>query len=123
MKVIAAKQSVIASLRELRLRLDDWHNRLRLIGALSQATVDLRKHVRHTLDLIHQFKDVRNCAFHFGDPVEDPDSLVELYEYVEAFDLDKLNEMLRALMDFGFRMHQDALFAAERREKQGSAGS
>jgi hypothetical protein len=123
MKLIAAKQTVIASLRELRLRLDDWHNRLKVKGALSQETIDFRKEVLHTLDRIHQFKDVRNCAFHFGDPLEAPDKLMELYEYVQEFNLDDLNKMLRALRDLGLKMRQDALLAAEQLEKQGQAGS
>jgi hypothetical protein len=45
MKVVAAKQIVVASLRELRLRLDEWHNRLRVKGVLSQTTVDLRRRI------------------------------------------------------------------------------
>ncbi len=118
MNVIAAKQIVIASLRELRLRLDKWHNKLKVMGALSQPTIDFRKEVLPVLDRIHQFKDVRNCAFHFGDPLEPPDDLVAMYEYVKSFDLDDLNEMLRALSQFGLKMQQDALLAAERLEKQ-----
>jgi hypothetical protein len=76
MKVIAAKQIVIASLWELRLRLDDWNSKLRDMGALSQKTIDLRRRHRQLLDRIHQFREVRNCAFHFGDPLETPDNLV-----------------------------------------------
>lgn len=121
MRVIAAKQIVIASLRELRLRLDDWNKKLREMNALSEKTIELRRQHRQLLDRIHQFKDVRNCAFHFGDPLEPPDDLVALYEYVQGFDLDDLNTMLRALYDLVLQMRQDALAAAERLEKQ--AGS
>lgn len=118
MKVIAAKQIMIASLRELRLMLDLWNGKLRDMGALSQTIIDLRRQHRQTLDRIHQFKDVRNCAFHFGDPLETPDKLVELYEYVQGFDLDDLNAMLRALYDLVLQMRQEAALAAERLEKQ-----
>ncbi len=123
MKVIAAKQAVVASLRELRLMLDGWNEKLRRMGALSQATIDLRKQHRQTLDRIHQFKEVRNCAFHFGDPLEAPDDLAALYEYVRGFDLDDLNRMLRALYDLVLQMRQDALLAAERLEKQSQPNS
>ncbi len=120
MKVIAAKQAVVASLRELRLMLDDWNKKLLDMGALSQKTIDLRRQHRQLLDRIHKFKEVRNCAFHFGDPVEAPDKLVELYEYVDGLDLDDLNEMLRALNGLVLQMREDAYLAAERLEKQQS---
>jgi hypothetical protein len=120
MKVVAAKQIVIASLRELRLMIDRWNNKLRDLGALSQATVDLRRKHRQILDRIDKFRDVRNCAFHFGDPLEVADDLIALYEYVQGFDLDDLNEMLRALYDVVVQMRQDAILAAERLENQQS---
>lgn len=118
MKVIAAKQTVIATLRELRLRLDKWRDRLKTKGFLSQETMDLFKQIRPTLDRIHEFRDVRNCAFHFGDPLEPPDDLVDMYEYVQGFDLDDLNEMLRALTQYGMQMREDAALNAEQLEKK-----
>jgi hypothetical protein len=120
MKLIAAKQIVIASLRELRLRLDDWNTKLRDMGALSEKTTELRRQHRQIIDRIHKFKEVRNCAFHFGDPLEAPDKLIALYEYVDEFDLDELNVMLRALNALVLQMRDDAALAAERLEKQQS---
>ncbi len=52
--------------------LDHWHNKLKVMGALSQATIDHRKRVPPTLERIHKFKSVRNSAFYFGDPLQDP---------------------------------------------------
>jgi len=123
MRVIAAKQTVIASLRALPQSLDSWYNKLKLVEALSETTIDFHNHLLPTLDRIRQFKDVRNCAFHFGDPLVDPDNLIAAYEYVQGFDLDDLNKLLRVLFDFGLRMQRDALLAAERLEKQEQQGA
>ena len=41
-------------------------------------------------------------------------SCSRLYEEIDGYDIDELNTMLRALVDLGFRMRQDALEAEER---------
>ena len=74
--------------------------------------------VRSTLGQIDHFRDVRNLVYHWADPVAsqipDPNDLVELYEHIDAFDLEDLNTMLRTLMEVGEHMRQDAMQAIDR---------
>jgi hypothetical protein len=114
MKLIAAKAMVVASLREIKLMLEKWQNRLYHRSALSEATKTLKKSLNPTLLTIDELKEVRNLAFHFGDPIQEPDVLLGLYEEIDAYDIEELNKMLRALIDLGFRMRQDALEAQAR---------
>jgi len=114
MKLIAVKAVVVASLREIKLMLEKWQNRLHQRSALSQGTKDLKKSLNPILLKIDGLKEVRNLAFHFGDPLQDPDELLGLYENIDEYKIDELNTMLRALVDLGFQMRQDALEAEER---------
>jgi hypothetical protein len=114
MKLIAAKQAVMASLKELLVGLGNWRDALARTGNLSEESKRLWKQLEPTLQQINQFKAIRNCAFHFGDYLEPPDQLAEMYESVRDQDIDALNAMLRALYDFGFQLRQDALSVVER---------
>jgi hypothetical protein len=114
LKVIAAKQSIIAALRELRRSLEKWHAKLAQLGALSDESKALWKKLHSTLERIDQFKDLRNCAFQFGDFLEDPNDLAVLYEGIKAHDITELNKMLHALHDFGLRLRADAMVAIEK---------
>ena len=65
MKLIAAKAVVVASLREIKLMLAKWQNRLHQRSALSQATKDLKKSLNPILRKIDSLKDVQTCSLPF----------------------------------------------------------
>jgi len=111
MKIIAAKQTVMASLRELRLSLGSWRDKLAISEKLSEESKLTWKKLLPILEKIHTFRDVRNTAFHFGDMTTPPLDLISLYEYIDRFDLEEMNAMLRALHDFGEQLSKDARVA------------
>ncbi|MBY0231279.1 MAG: hypothetical protein K2W96_18510 [Gemmataceae bacterium] len=113
MKVIAAKQAVIAALKELAVALGNWRGKLAKAGHLSEESKRLWKSIEPVVRRVDQFKDVRNCAFHFGDFLSDPDDLAAMYEEIRDADLGMLNESLKALEGYGFRLRDDALAASE----------
>ncbi|MBO0700344.1 MAG: phage tail sheath family protein, partial [Zavarzinella sp.] len=86
-----------------------WHNKLWEKQAPSRKTIKYRKSICQTLERLHQFKEVRDSAFHFGDPLKDPDSLIEMYERMRDLRLGDPNQVLRALTEWGERLSHDAL--------------
>jgi len=111
MKVIAAKQALMASLKELRLALEKWLAKLRQEGVLSDKSDTMWKTLQPILQKINAFRDIRNCAFHFGDFIDPPADMIALYEDVQSHDIEELNTMLRALYDLGFQFRADAMAA------------
>jgi hypothetical protein len=111
MKIIAAKQSVVASLKELLVSIGRWRDKLGSAQQLSDESKQLWKQLHPTLDKIKQFRDIRNCAFHFGDYLEEPDTLESMYDEINMYNLDSTNEMLRALYSMGQQLEADAMAA------------
>jgi hypothetical protein len=109
MKEIAIKKLIIGALREIKPRLYYWYRELETRGALSAATAEEKKRVKYVAAQVEQFDDVRNLAFHYGDPVEPTDSLLRLYQDVEQRDMEFLNRVLRDLVSLGERLKADAL--------------
>lgn len=58
---------------------------------------------------IDSFRDIRNCAFHFGDFREKPATLIAMYEEIRDLDIQKLNMMLKALTNIGSQLSSDAM--------------
>jgi hypothetical protein len=114
MKLIAAKQAVVASLKELLVSLGNWRDKLARDGHLSDESKQLWKQVEPTTRFINQFKSVRNCAFHFGDHLAEAAELAEMYEAVRDADIESLNSTLRALEEYGFQLRGDALAALQK---------
>ncbi len=111
MKVIAAKQAVMASLKELRLALEKWFAKLRRERALSAESETMWTTLQPTLQEINAFRDIRNCAFHFSDFIDPPADMIAIYEDVQSHDIDELSTMLGALYDLGFQFRADAMAA------------
>jgi hypothetical protein len=109
MKEIAIKKMVIGALREIKPRLYEWYRELETRGVLSAATVEEKKRVKHVAAQVEKFDEVRNLAFHYGDPVEPTDSLLQLYQDIESRDIDFLNRVLRNLISLGECLKTDAL--------------
>jgi hypothetical protein len=118
MKLISAKLTVVAALQEIRDLLNKWQGELRKHNVANHDTDRLRGERRAILDRIDGFREVRNLVYHFADPIaseiSNPDELVNLYEAIDAHDLNELNEMLRSLIEIGERMKADAMSAIDR---------
>jgi hypothetical protein len=106
---IAIKKHIIASLRELKLRLDDWKNLLQKLGFDMTAIEAKRREFRYVLPQAEKLKEVRNTAFHYGDFLHTPDELIATYSEVEKWDDAKLNQIWRALEQLGDAMKREVL--------------
>lgn len=109
MKEIAIKKLVLGSLREIKPRLDDWYREMDQLGAVSSDTAAEKTRVRNVVARVEKFDDVRNLAFHYGDPIEPTDSLLLLYKEIETWDIEFLNRILRDLVSLGEKLKADAL--------------
>lgn len=104
MKEIAIKKLIVASLHELKPCLDQWCATLNCDGKLSEDLKKAKAHIRGELKKVEKFKDIRNTTFHYGDPVEDPDTLVQIYEDIDQLSLAELNGILKATINFGNKL-------------------
>ena len=109
MKEIAIKKLAIGSLREIKPRIYEWYRELEKRGVLTTATIQEKEKVKHVVKQVEKFDDVRNLAFHYGDPVEPTDSLLQLYREIEGWDIGTLNRILRDLVSLGELLKADAL--------------
>jgi len=109
MKEIAIKKLVIGALREIKPQLDDWYRSMDELGALTDKTKDEKKRVRAVARQVDKFVRIRNNAFHFGDPNEDTDWLIQLYKEIENADINLLNQVLRDFVSLGECLKADAL--------------
>ena len=106
---IAIKKHIIASLRELKHRLDDWKNRLRTLG-FDMTTIEAkRKEYRHVLHQAEKLRDIRNTAFHYTDFLEASGDLIATYAEIERWDDGKPNAIWRALEQVGAAMKLEVL--------------
>jgi len=110
MEKIALKRMVIACLHEIKPQIYRWYNTLDSMGALSDESKKMRadKVFRKILLQTEKFKKLRNLAFHYGDPTEDTDSLVDLYKQIDSMTLAHLNLILRNTVDLGESLWRDA---------------
>lgn len=106
---IAIKKQIIASLRELKCRLDDWATKLRGLRFDTTRIEGKKRELRSVLRQTEKLKDVRNTAFHYGDFLESPESLIKIYTEVESWDDEKLNAILDALHQLGDVMKLEVL--------------
>lgn len=109
MKEIAIKKLVLGSLRELKPRLDDWYRELDAMGAVSPESKSKKTQVRKVIVQVEKFDSIRNLAFHYGDPIEPTDSLIQLYKEIDRWDINLLNRVLRDLVALGECLKADAL--------------
>jgi len=101
MKEIAIKKQIVAALHQLKPCLDHWCTALIKDDKLSEELRNAKANIREELKKVEKFKDIRNMTFHFGDPLEDPDTLVGIYEDIDRLSLAELNEILKAVISFG----------------------
>lgn len=109
MKEIAIKKLAIGSLREIKPRLYEWYRELETRGVLSAASIEEKKRVKSVVAQVEKFDDVRDLTFHYGDPVEPTESLLQLYEDADRLDIAFLNRVLRDLVSLGEQLKADAL--------------
>ena len=109
MREIAVKKLVIGSLREIKPQLDDWYRELDDHDALSQESRDEKKRVRTVAKQVDKFVRIRNNAFHYGDPNEDTDYLLQLYKDIANADINLLNRVLKDLVSLGEQLKSDAM--------------
>ena len=109
MRLIAYKKLAIASLHELKPRIDAWYRELESRSALSFESQRKKKEVQKVIAQVAKFADIRNAAFHYGDAVEPTEQLIRLYEDIDSLDLAFLNRILGDLMNLGEQLRQDAL--------------
>lgn len=109
MEEIAKKKQIIAAPYEVRDRLNEWYHALDKLGALSPESKSERIRVRKIWGRMSAYVGVRNATFHFGDPLEESDKLMQLYEQIDATDVDFLNELLEAMRSLGEKFKNDAL--------------
>lgn len=113
MREIAVKKLVIGSLREIKPQLDAWYNKLESHCALSDKTKNEKIRVRQVVKQVEKFHDIRNNAFHYGDPNADTDELLQLYKDISNTNINLLNQVLRALVSLGEHLKIDALAKCE----------
>jgi hypothetical protein len=101
MRIIAARRQVLASLLELKERLNEW------IGYFNKAGVDCtsinsaRKLVRLALDRADSWRTIRNLTFHYGDIVEPPDRLLVTYDAISQISDAEINSVWQAMIEVG----------------------
>lgn len=101
MRIIAVRRQIVASLLELKNRLDEW------VGHLNKAKLDcnsingLRKSLREALDRAESWRSIRNLTFHYGDILEDPDDLLAIYHAISLITDAEVNSVWKAMTEVG----------------------
>lgn len=109
MEKIAMKRMVIAALFEIKPKIDGWYKDLDDRGLLSKRSAELKIEKRKIIDQARkfEFENIRNLTFHYGDPTEDTESLLDLYKKIDAISIGHLNLILRSLSDIGESLWKD----------------
>jgi len=101
MRVIAARRQVLASLLELKDRLDEW------VGYFNRARFDcssinaVRRACRSALDQAQSWRNIRNLTFHYRDIIEPPDDLVATYRAISSISDAEVNSVWQAMIEVG----------------------
>jgi hypothetical protein len=101
MRVIAARRQVLASVLELKNRLDEW------LGYFNKSRFDcssinaVRKTYRSALDQAECWRTIRNLTFHYGDVIEPPEDLLNTYYAIAHITDEEVNSVWQAMIEVG----------------------
>ena len=101
MKEIALKKLIASSIVELKCKVDEWVARLNKDGEDTTKVNVERKKYRDLLDRAEHLRGIRNISFHYGDVMLEADDLAQLYEDINKWDLQELNDILKAIYSVG----------------------
>lgn len=101
MKMIAIKKMIASSLVELKCRVDDWVARLNKDGEDTTKINEKRKEFRPLLNRAEELRNIRNISFHYLDLTLQADDLAQVYEEIEKWDIQEMNEILKAICSVG----------------------
>ena len=109
MRVIAARRQVLASLLELKNKLDEWVGILNKAGCDCFAINAVRKAHRAALDQAEAWRQIRNLTFHYGDIIEPPDDLLCTYYRISRITDAGVNSVWQAMVEVGCAARDVAL--------------
>lgn len=109
MQIGAVRRQILASLLELKEKLDQRNGQLRKAGIDTASIEAIRKAHRSRLDKADSWRGIRNLTFHFGDVIEPDSDLVATYKSVLRISDAEVNDVWTAIVAVGEEMRKIAL--------------
>jgi hypothetical protein len=101
MKEIAIKKLIVSSMVELKCKVDEWVGKLNKNGEDTQAINQEKKASKALLGKAEQLRDIRDIGFHYGDVMLPADEMIQLYQAIDQWNLQELNDILGAIYKIG----------------------
>jgi hypothetical protein len=101
MRGIAARCQVLASVLELKNRLDEWVGYFNTSGFDCSSINAVRKTYRSALEQAECWRTIRNLTFHYGDVIERPEDLLNTYYAIAHITDEEVNSVWQAMIELG----------------------
>lgn len=108
MDVLALRRLILASLVEVKNRLEDRIGVLNREGKDCTAVNQKKKEYRALLDQVEKWRDIRNLTFHFLDIGEPYQDMIAVYKSIEPITNDEVNRVWGAIYAVGEEMQKVA---------------